>query len=169
VAVNDGISPVPLAPKPILVLLFVQLYTVPATAPLKFTAVVGDPLHTVWLLTAFTVGVGLTVIVNVVEAPVQVTPLLVYVRVTVIVATTATKPEFVAVNDGISPVPLAPKPILVLLFVQLYTVPATAPLKFTAVVGDPLHTVWLLTAFTVGDGFTVMVKVIGVPVQVTPV
>ena len=39
--------------------------------------------------------------------------------------------------------------------------------KFTAVVDTPLHTVWLLTAVTVAVGFTVMVYVSGVPVQVT--
>ena len=31
-----------------------------------------------------------------------------------------------------------------------------------------MQSVWLETEFTVGIGFTVMVKVVGVPVQVTP-
>jgi hypothetical protein len=39
------------------------------------------------------------------------------------------------------PVPLAASPIDVLLLVQLNVVPATAPLKVTAVVELPLHTV----------------------------
>jgi hypothetical protein len=61
--------------RPIEVLLFVQLYAVLATADtLKVTAVVAVPLHTVWLLTALTDGVGLTVIVKLVDVPVQVTP-----------------------------------------------------------------------------------------------
>lgn len=74
----------------------------------------------------------------------------------------------VAVKLAILPVPDAARPILVLLFVQLYTVPATAPVKLTAAVAVLLHTTWLDTAFTVGIGFTVIVNVIGVPVQVPP-
>lgn len=49
----------------------------PATVPAKVTAVVDPPAHTVWLATVFTVGVGLTVIVNVTGVPVQVVPPLV--------------------------------------------------------------------------------------------
>ena len=67
-----GILPVPPTTSPIAVLLFVQLYTVPATAPLKVIAAVEVLLHTVWFATGFTVGVGLTVIVAVVDGPVQV-------------------------------------------------------------------------------------------------
>jgi len=70
------ILPVPAAPRPIAVLLFVQVNTVPATGPVKFTATV-VPTHTVWLATVFTDGVGFTVIVNVFDAPLQVTPPLV--------------------------------------------------------------------------------------------
>ena len=64
------------------------------------------------------------------------------------------------------PVPLAARPMAVLLLVQLYTVPATGPAMVTAVVADPAHTVWFAIAFTAGVGFTVIVNVIGVPVQV---
>ena len=46
----------------------------PVAGLVKFTAVVGDPLHTTWLATAFTVAVGLTVIVKVLDKPVQVVP-----------------------------------------------------------------------------------------------
>ena len=168
VAVKAAILPVPDAASPMLVLLFVQLNVVPATAPVKFTAVVVAPLHNVWLATAFTVGVGFTVIVNVVGVPVQVTPLLVYVGVTVIVATTGALVGLVAVKDAILPVPDAARPMLVLLLVQLYTVFAPLPVKITAAVGAPLHTAWLATAFTVGVGLTVIVNVIVGPVQVTP-
>jgi hypothetical protein len=90
------------------------------------------------------------------------------VGVTVIVAVTGAVPVLVAVNAAILPVPLAARPMLVLLFVQLNVVPATAPVKVMAVVVAPLHNVWLATAFTVGVGLTVIVNVIGVPVQVTP-
>ena len=37
-----------------------------------------------------------------------------------------------------------------------------------AAVAEPLQTSWLATLLTVGVGFTVMVKLMGVPVQVTP-
>ena len=60
-AINDAILPVPLAASPILGMLLVQLYTVPGTKPVKLTAAVGAPLHTTWLATGLTVGVGLTV------------------------------------------------------------------------------------------------------------
>ena len=46
--------------------------------------------------------------------------------------------------------------------------PATAPVKFIAAVLLALQTVTLATVFTVGVGLTVMVNVIGVPVQVIP-
>lgn len=166
-AMNDGIVLVPLAARPMLVLLLVQVYTVPATGPVMVTAVVGVPLHTVWLAIVFTPGVGLTVIVNVIGVPVQVVPL-VKVGVTVIVATTGALVALVAVKAAILPVPLAARPIVVLLLVQLYTVPATGPVKFTAAVVAPLHNTCGATAFTLGIGFTVMVKLCGVPVQVPP-
>ena len=73
-----------------------------------------------------------------------------------------------AANEAILPVPLAARPMDGVLLVQLYTVPAVAPVKLIAVVEAPLQTTWLVTVFTVGTGFTVMVKVVGVPVQVTP-
>ena len=39
------------------------------------------------------------------------------------------------------------------------------PVKFAIVTGWPLHTVWLVRPVTVGVGFTVIVKVPDVPVQ----
>ena len=63
--------------------------------------------------------VGVTVIVNVVGEPVQVVPPLVYVGVTVIVAVTGAVVVFTAVKEGILPVPLAARPIEVVLLVQL--------------------------------------------------
>ena len=73
----------------------------------------------------------------------------------------------VAVNAGMFPLPLAAKPMLVVLFVQLYVVPATGLVKFTGAVNEPLQTVWFGTGLTVGVGATVIVKVIGVPTQLT--
>ncbi len=40
-------------------------------------------------------------------------------------------PAFVPVNEAMLPVPLAARPMEVLLFVQLKTVPATDPVKVT--------------------------------------
>ena len=45
--------------------------------------------------------------------------------------------------------------------------PGTEPVKF-AVVSVPAQTVWLAWVFTVGIGFTVIVKVLITPVHVTP-
>ena len=157
VVAKAAILPVPLAPRPMLVRLFVQLYVVPETAePVKFIAVVETPLQTVWFDAAVTEGVGWAVMVKVRAVPEQ--PFA--VGVTVIVATIGLPVTFVAVKAAIFPVPLAPKPILGVLFVQLYVVPATLePLKVTAVVLTPLHNVWLETAVTEGVGLTVMVNV----------
>ncbi len=106
---------------------------------------------------ATAVGVGLTVIVNVIGVPVQSVPPFRKLGVTVIVAVTGALVALVAVNDAMSPVPLAARPIDGVLLVHVYTVPVTAPLKVTAVVAAPLQRVWFDTAFTVGVGFTVIV------------
>lgn len=84
------------------------------------------------------------------------------------VAVCTTAVALVAVKLAILPVPLAARPIVVLVLVQLNTVPATAPVKVIAAVADPLHNTCGDTAFTVGTGFTVMVKVCDAPVQVPP-
>ena len=84
----------------------------PATAPVNIIAFVVEPLHNVWLLTVLTEGVGLTVIVKLVAPPGQ--PLAEVF--TVIVAVMGELPLLTAVNELISPVPEAAKPILVLLF-----------------------------------------------------
>lgn len=106
--------PVPLAARPIAVLLFVQLYTVPATVPEK-VAVVLVPTHAVWLACAFTDGIGFTVMVNVTGVPGQPAA----VGVTVMVATCGILVALTAVKLAILPVPLAARLMLVLLFVQL--------------------------------------------------
>ena len=51
--------------------------------------------------------------------PLQVTPALVYDGVTVMVAVIGVVPALIAVKLGMLPDPLAPKPMLVLLFDQL--------------------------------------------------
>ena len=64
--------------------------------------------------------------------------------VTVTVAVTGEVPVLVAVKEGIFPVPVAPSPILVLLFDQENNVvpPVRSVVKFTAVVAAPLHKTW---------------------------
>ena len=82
-------------------------------------------------------GVGFTVIVKETGVPVQ--PFA--VGVTVIVATTAVVPLFVAVNEAILPLPLPANPIEGLLFVQLNVVPLTEPVNMMALVDALLQTV----------------------------
>ena len=84
------------------------------------------------------------------------------------VAVTGTLVAFKAVKLAILPVPDAAKPIEALLLVQLYTVPATAPVKLTGAVAVLAHTTWLAGWLTVGVGLTVMVNVTGKLTQVTP-
>lgn len=157
--VKTAILPDPLAPKPIEGSLLVQLNVVPTTAPLNVIAAVLFPLHTTWLPTAATVGVGCTVIVKFCGVPGHPEA----TGVTVIVATTVETPAFTAGNDAMLPDPLAASPIEGVSLVQLYVVPPTAPVKFTAATFDPLHITWLATAATVGVGLTVIVKLVEVP------
>ena len=121
---KDAISPVPLAANPIEVVLLTQLKTIllpplPLLGLVKFIRVVASPLHNVWSLTTSTVAVGLTVMVNVLEVPTQLTPPLVKVGVTVIVAITGVVVVLLATKVGIFPVPLAAIPIDGALFTQL--------------------------------------------------
>lgn len=91
--------------------------------------------------------------------------------VTVIVAVIGELPEFVAVNAAILPVPLAAKPMLGVLFVQLYVTPlAMLLVKITASVNSPAHFACAaVSVLTVGLGLTVIVKFSGVPGQVANV
>ena len=57
-------SPLPLAARPIDGVLLIQLNTVPGTGPLNITGAVGAALHTVWLGTGSTDGIGRMVTVN---------------------------------------------------------------------------------------------------------
>ena len=83
--------------------------------PVNVTASVVVPLHFVWSAGLLTVGVGSTVMVKETSVPGQ--PLI--VGVTSIVPVIAAFVAFVAVNEAISPVPLAGNPMAVLSFVQL--------------------------------------------------
>ena len=88
--------------------------------------------------------------------------------VTTTVATTGALVTLVAVKLAILPVPLAARPMDGALFVQLNMVPGTVVVKLTAAVGVLLHTTWLAGWFTWPVGLTVIVNVIGVPTQETP-
>lgn len=79
------------------------------------------PLQTVLEETVVTFAAGFTVIVKVIGVPLQ---LLEFekIGVTVIVALTGAFPVLVAVNEAMSPVPLAANPMEVAVLVQLYVV-----------------------------------------------
>jgi hypothetical protein len=169
--VND-ILPEPDAPSPIAVLLLAQPKLVPDTLPLKLT-LTGAPTHTFTPVIGSTEGVGFTVIVAFAVPPAQLFPLRVKVGVPVIVATTGKEPPLDAVNvpAEMLPVPLAPKPIEVALFVHPNVVvpPDAVVEKETRVLGCPLHNVWLPVTAILGDGFTVTLKLVGAPTQVSPI
>ena len=99
---------------------------------------------------------GSTFIVKFFEVPVQ--PLA--TGVTVKLAVAVVNDVFVPPNAPIFPEPLAaPRPIVVLLLVQLNAVPATVPPKTIAFVVVPFRMVWLVMELTVGVGFTVTATV----------
>ena len=91
----------------------------PLLGLLKLIAAVAVLLHNTRLLIAFTVAVGLTVMVNVMAVPTQLTPPLVNVGVTVMVAVTGATPVLLEINTGMLPLPFAAKPMDGVLFVQL--------------------------------------------------
>jgi hypothetical protein len=165
------ISAAPLAaiPVTVTVLSLTQLNTVPATLPVSTMVCIGTPEHLVCEAGAATAfGVGLTSTVAVIDAPLQPFAAGVMVKVTV----TGTLVVLVSVPD-ILPEPLAAIPVTVALLslVQLYTVPATElPLNTIVVMATPEHFVCEdgVAVVPVGVGFTVIVKLIGVPTQVAP-
>ena len=81
---------------------------------MKFTAAVAAPLHLTWSAGLVTVGVGFTAMVKEAGEPGQ----LLIVGVTVTVPVVAALVVLVTVKEAIFPVPLAAKPVRLLL-VQL--------------------------------------------------
>jgi hypothetical protein len=71
----------------------------------------------------------------------------------------------VAVNDGILPVPFATNPIAILELVHVKLPPVGVLTKIAASTVALLHTTVSAGTITVGVGFTVMVKLDGVPAQ----
>jgi len=107
--------------------------------------------------------------IKVCDAPVQVMPPLLYTGVTVMIAVIGDNPVLMAVNGTIFPVPLAASPIDGSLLTQLNDNAPVGPVvglvKLMIDVKVPLQTIWLATGFTIGVGFTVMVKLTGRPGQ----
>jgi len=161
VAVNEFMFPFPLAANPMDGVLLVQPNEVPTTVSTKLIAVVDAPLHNICGGTGFKAGVGFTVMVDVSAAPVQ----LLADGVTMRVAVTGAVPVLIAVNGAMLPLPVAVSPIEVVLFVQSNDVPVTLPTKVIVLVDAPLHKVCGVVGFTVGVGFTVIVKLNGIPKQ----
>ena len=73
--------------------------------------------------------------------------------------------ELVAINPGTLPLPLVPKPIAELLFVQVYVAPTGVLLKVVAETAVKSHTFWLDGTTTVGLGFTAIEYALALPTQ----
>lgn len=102
------------------------------------------------------------------EGPVHTTELLLNCGVTVIVPDIGALVALVAVKPKILPVPLAGMPMAGLLFVHdiIFIPPVVDTVKFTGGMAAPLQTTWSDTGVIVGVGLTVILNVVGVPVQV---
>lgn len=87
------------------------------------------------------------------------------VGVIVTVAVTEVSPLLMAVNEGMSPVPEAGKPIVLLSLVQVNEVPATVLLNETNPVPDPLQICWLAGCANTGVGSTINIRVLTGPWQ----
>ena len=124
-AVKAGMLPVPAAARPIDGWSFSHANVVPVTLALNTCPPKVLLLQILWLATAASTVVGLTVIVKDLLAPAHEFAQ----GVTVIVAVSGVLPVLVLAKAGIFPVPLAASPIDGLLLTQLKLVPATAPLN----------------------------------------
>jgi hypothetical protein len=147
-------------------------YPIPAPVaapPIVYTTlVIGVPTDTICAElpeVKVIVGVGFTMIVYELDAPIP-NPV---VGVTVIVAVIGNSVVFVAVNEAISPVPDDERPIAELLLVQVNVAPEGVLAKAVAATVLPLHTVTFAGTVTVevGSEFTVIIPV-AVDVQVLP-
>jgi hypothetical protein len=115
-AAHEGILPVPDAPKPMDVLLFVHENIVPVRLLTKTGTAMVKVGHTAILLIGVTVGVGYIVTAKFIGVPIH--PF--FEGVTVIVPVIFEPVAFEgAIHELILPVPDAPKPICVLLFVHV--------------------------------------------------
>ena len=108
--------------------------------------------------------------VNTLEGPIQLLPPFEKVGITDIVATIGLVVLLIGVNAGIFPVPEALSPIPKVSFVHVYDV---VPIVFEVVNGiavdaSPAQNTTLFGWLTCPVGFTVIVIVLVVPVQLTP-
>jgi hypothetical protein len=156
VTTNEPMPPVPLPARPIEVLLFVHVYVAPGGVLVKLTAGSVPPAQIVVLVTVFTDGLGLTLIVIVEGVPAQPATVGVTVMVDVIVEV----PVLVPVKPGKLPVPLPGKPVLVLLFVQVKVPPGGTVAKLvgaTVAPGQMVLGAGMVVGSTVGFPLTVIV------------
>ena len=161
VVVKLGMLPLPEAAKPIDGASFVQSKVVPFALPVKVIVPLPMPLHFTILVIELTFGRGFTVILNVLDKPVQ----LLAVGVTVTVAITGVKPVFIAVNDVMELLPEAAIPMLVVFEDQLLVAPETFPEKLISVLVSPVQRIMSVVAFTSGFGFTETTTSKGKPAQ----
>lgn len=133
-AVKAVMSPVPVDARPMATLSLVHVKVAPGPTGLE-TGVNGAAtlLQKVWFGIGLIVGVGFTVMEYVKGVPVQALA----VGVIVMEALIGEIPALEAVKAGIFPVPLAARPINVLLLVQEKVVPAPTGL-LTGVIGAPI-------------------------------
>lgn len=127
------------------------------------------PAHKVTLLTAFTVVVGFTVMLNNMGAPEQVTLLTVTAAVTDTWEVNALLLlGLAAVKTGTAALPLAPKPIAMLALFHENVEPATGLVKLMTEDCAPAQSDTFACGFTPGFGMTCTVNVCGTPGQATP-
>ena len=98
--------------------------------------------------------------------PSQATPLVSKVGITIMVEVSTLPDGDVATNEGmlVTSVSFVPRPVLVLLFIQLKVVPGFEELKFIAPELSPLHRFKLLIEVISGTGLTQTVS----PEEITP-
>ena len=98
--------------------MFVQEYVVPVIAPVKLTAATEALLHTTKLGGSTTVGVGITLMLNVTGFPIHSSKRLVYFGVTLKFPVCTELVELTVLKEDILPVFEACIPIEVLVLVQ---------------------------------------------------
>ena len=152
------IGPLPVAPKPMAVLLFNQLKDAPVGVLFRPILMVA-PAQACTLLIGLTAGAGVTVSTKFCGTP-EHTPT---VGITVILAV-VTAPAAVAAVPIKLPVPLAAKPIAVLLLVQL-TVALAGEGENVKLMGSPSHKLTGDGAGKVGIGVTVIKNVSFLPLH----
>ena len=118
----------------------------------KFVAETVAASQTMVSTGTITVGVGFTVMEYEEGVPTQALA----VGVTVMFAIIGAVVVLVAVNEAISPMPLADKPMVVLSLIQSKVAPAVGLVKFVAVVVAASQTISFAGTTTVMVGFTVI-------------